>query len=481
MRLFTAVSWNWVTSKVREATRPSRRRFGRTAELRVTAVSAEVEHLESRALLTVTYHGGALLASVEAQAVYLGSDWKTNSSLTTQTGQIDTYVSTIVDSPYMDMLKNAGYNVGRGSASAGAIDNVTLSKVTSVGVTDKQIRQELQTLITAGSVQVPDANRLYIVYVEPGVVVRMGTGASNSTFLGYHGAFAGKSAAGAAVDVRYAVIPYPGTPNISPQSQGFASAFDEQTAVTSHELAEAVTDPDVNYKSLGWYDDRYNGEIADLTRLTTRMGDYLVQDVVDKNDKVITPVTTVTTTDVGTPNLTATAASSTAVKLTWNAVAGSPTGYRIFQTIGSTTTTISVSSTTTAYTVSGLTAGSTVSFQVEAYNATSKADSSTVTVTLPKDTTTTTLGTPTLTVTALSPYSAQLTWTGVDGATGYIIYYISGGRWRRLGVVGSGVTSVQVVGLQPNSTYQFAIGAYNSKTESDSDIVSITMPDRRYR
>ena len=50
-------------------------------------------------------------------------------------------------------------------------------------------------------------------------------------------------------------------------------------------MAEAVTDPDVNYKTLGWYDDRLNGEIGDLTSRETRLNGYLVQNLVGKNDQ----------------------------------------------------------------------------------------------------------------------------------------------------------------------------------------------------
>src|SRR5436309_2163070 len=79
-----------------------------------------VERLESREMMTVTYHGGALLTHVEAQAVYMGSDWSTNSSLVTQAANLDTYVGYLVNSTYMDMLTTAGYGVGRGTADAGA-------------------------------------------------------------------------------------------------------------------------------------------------------------------------------------------------------------------------------------------------------------------------------------------------------------------------------------------------------------------------
>src|SRR5438105_1225885 len=78
-----------------------------------------VEQLEGRDLLAVTFHGGQLLPHVEAQAVYLGSDWSGNATLNTQATAVDQYMAYLVQSPYMDMLTNAGYNVGQGTASAG--------------------------------------------------------------------------------------------------------------------------------------------------------------------------------------------------------------------------------------------------------------------------------------------------------------------------------------------------------------------------
>jgi hypothetical protein len=206
-----AVLWRWWKDQFALFARQSASRRGRLRSRAFSTIAAEVEQLESRELLTVTYNGGALLPNVEAQAVYLGSDW--NASVATQKAQLEQFVSTIVNSPYMDMLTNAGYNVGRGTASAGAVDNVTLNK--SAGITDAQIQTEIQSMVTAGQLQAPDANRLYIVYVEPGVLITKGSQTSANTFLGYHTAFGGTTAQGAATTIRYAVISYPGAPNVT--------------------------------------------------------------------------------------------------------------------------------------------------------------------------------------------------------------------------------------------------------------------------
>ncbi len=452
---------------------PKSRRVRRLA--RSFTASAQVEMLESRQMLTVTFHGGAVLQSVETQAVYLGSDWQNTSSLTTQTAQFDTYLNTLVSGQYMDMLTNAGYGVGRGTSTTGSIDNISLSKTS--GITDASIQSDIQAMISSNKLQTPDANRLYVVYVEPGVVVYDGSSSSVTTFLGYHGAVGGKTATGAAADIHYAVMPYPGGVNPSPSSQGFSTAFDELTVVTSHEVAEAVTDPNVNYKTLGWYDDQKNGEIGDLTRQTVVWSGYLVQDVVNQNDQVISPTsTTPTPTPTPTPltaptNVTVSAVSSTSALLSWSASSGAQ-GYRIYQVNGTQSTLIgTVSSTTTSVQITGLTAGSTNSFKVEAYNATTVADSQVVTVTLPAAPTN---SGPTLTAKVLSATSVQLNWTAVSGANAYNVYYFDGsGNRVLLGTVNGRSTSVKVVGMTPGTTYPFQVESVSRSGLGESNVISV--------
>src|SRR5439155_8116902 len=140
--------------------------------------------------------------------------------------------------------------------------------------------------------------------------------------------------------IHYTVMAYPGSPNPSYSSQGFASSFDQLTSVSSHEIAEAVTDPNVNYKALGWYDDTNNGEIGDLTNVQTTLNGYVVQEVVNKNDQpmaIVAGTTGGTTTLAAPQNVTATALSSTSAQLTWSAVSGA-SGYRILQISGTTKT-----------------------------------------------------------------------------------------------------------------------------------------------
>src|SRR5262249_4757249 len=151
------------------------------------------------------------------------------------------------------------------------IDPVSLNSQ----VTDSQLRTALQGDIGKG-LKSPNSNTLYVIYVEDNVVVTSGGGNSVNTFYGYHGAFAGHDASGNPADIHYAVIAYPGG-SISNASIPWLSAFGQLTEVTSHELAEAVTDPDVGYKTLGWYDSG-PGEVGDIVNAQTVYLDrYAVQ------------------------------------------------------------------------------------------------------------------------------------------------------------------------------------------------------------
>jgi hypothetical protein len=247
----------------------------------VLAARPRLESLEARENPTVNYFGGNLLTNVEAQPVYYGSAW--SSDPTTQ-AYTDSFLKDVTGGAYVDALTRAGYGVGRGTATDGIVDPVSLTP--NATITDASIQARLAADVSSGLLPAPDANRLYVVYVQPNVAVNLGAGQGTTTqgVLGYHGAFAGANGA----TIRYAVIAYPGG-TVHNSSLGIA-ANDQLTSVTSHELAEAVTDPDVNFSRLGWYDTR-RGEIGDITEnnpaAQVRLDGYLVQEVADKNDQLL--------------------------------------------------------------------------------------------------------------------------------------------------------------------------------------------------
>jgi subtilase family serine protease len=174
---------------------------------------------------------------------------------------------------------------------------------------------------------------------------------------------------------------------------------------------------------------------------------------------------------VGAPTLTARAANSTTALLSWNAVSGSPQGYRIYKISGSNTTLLAtVSTSTTAYQVTGLTAGLSVSFKVEAYNSNSIADSRVVALAMPVPAPPTT---PQVRVTAVTRTSAVLSWNAVSGAQAIRIYLLNGSQRVLLGTYGSSTTTVQLTGMAAGSTYKFMVEAYNGSAIADSAWISV--------
>jgi hypothetical protein len=177
--------------------------------------------------------------------------------------------------------------VGRGSTSPGTIDRLAINKY--YYLTDSTIRGEIQRFINARYLQQPDANRLYVVYVEPGVAIlndHDGNSTSIKDFAGYHSAFAGRTANGYAAYIHYAVMAYAG--GINPVFPGL-TPYGSITLTASHEIAEAATDPNVGYRALGWYDDYNNGEIGDINRYEALLNGYAVQSIINKYDVAYIP------------------------------------------------------------------------------------------------------------------------------------------------------------------------------------------------
>src|SRR5262249_9372734 len=278
----------WMSRMLKQLSRPVSRPTRRPSR-RPNSVRLQVEALEDRQVPTVSFFGGNLLPHVQAQALYLGNE-VSSAPANTETATPDAVLGDIPGGPYMQALARAGYNVGTGSAVAGAVDRTSLTVGSTIS--DAFIRARLQADISSGLLQAPNANTLYVVYVEPDVAVNLGfgQGTTQQGILGYHTAFVGANGA----PIRYAVVVSPGGAARNSVLPEATTAIDQLTAVTSHELAEAVTDPDINSNvnkgRLGWFDPR-RGEIADITENNpnafVRLDGHLVQEVADRNDQLL--------------------------------------------------------------------------------------------------------------------------------------------------------------------------------------------------
>jgi hypothetical protein len=216
----------------------------------------------------ISYHGGAVIGSVEVVLIFWGAHW-VQSGLAggaTLQGQLNDFFDHILTSAFMDML--AEYSTATTQIAHGkrlATVNVSANEPGAIiggvrTVSDAQIQQALQEWTVNRTVPAATANTLYFVYLPPDVVCSFQNSQSCTAFCGYH------ENAGS---IFYAVEPY-----ITCAGCSFGAILDSQTKVSSHELAEAVTDP----AGAGWWDPNSGDEIGDICNAsTTRLGGYLVQ------------------------------------------------------------------------------------------------------------------------------------------------------------------------------------------------------------
>jgi hypothetical protein len=235
---------NWLRTRSRKSF--AGRRPGRT--------HLECEQLENRRLLAVASHAGLVIPHVAVDTVYYGAGWSQSPAVARQPAQLDSFFADVVNSPYMDML--AEYGVGRGTLE----NHATFLDGPGAGaVTDADLRAMLADRSARGLLNAPAPNRVFVIFTGPGLLVqRRGTSSApgGGNFFGYHDSFALPGGG----TFSYAVIPYPGGVNASLPP---LSAWQQLTGVASHELAEAVTDPDLHS---GWFDAAGN-EIGDLVNL----------------------------------------------------------------------------------------------------------------------------------------------------------------------------------------------------------------------
>ena len=253
-------------------------------------------------------------------------------------------------------------------------------------------------------------------------------------------------------------------------------SWSASTGATGYRVYEYVNGQAVQVASLG-----AGATSTTVSGVTPGTTDYFFVSAYNSTSSGSTSWVSVTmpsavTTVVSAPtSLTATATSSTTAQLSW-AAASNATGYQVFEYVnGQAVQVASVAAGTTTATISGLTPGTTDYFYVTAYNATSAASTGWVSVIMPS-VATATLTAPTVTAVATTSTTGTLSWTASAGATGYEIVYWNGRQAVLLGTASASTTSVTISGMNPGSTYYFAVIAYNSTTNAASAWASLTEP-----
>jgi Repeat of unknown function (DUF346) len=211
-------------------------------------------------------HGGPVIGSVQVVPVYWGAAWATGTNAQLAS-QLDGFFDFIVTSSYMDLLNEYStastvIQHGQRLASARVAGSEPGTVVAGVRqVTDAEIQTAVQGWIANHTVPAMTANTLYFVFLPPGVVSTMSTQRSCQNYCGYHNHIGG---------VYYAVIPFADCAGCV-----FPGQFlDTLTEVSSHEFAEAITDPQLN----AWWETGVGDEIGDIcNRQTTHLGGFVVQ------------------------------------------------------------------------------------------------------------------------------------------------------------------------------------------------------------
>ncbi len=242
--------------------RPTQRRPIRVVPMRgIGGLAAPAAPVVAPAAAQLTYRGGPLLTAVEVVTVYWGAAW--NEATAQATAQsLNAFFQFLASSPYIDQLGE--YNTPQQKIGRGRYAGTARVTDTAPGasVTDSAIQQMLEGEVGRKSVPAATANTLYFAFLPPGVTVVAGSERSCQAFCGYHDRSAG--------GLFYAVVPYPNCSGCLADLQ----PLDALTSVSSHELAEAITDP---VPGQGWYDDT-SGEIGDSCAWQNRkLGAYEVQ------------------------------------------------------------------------------------------------------------------------------------------------------------------------------------------------------------
>lgn len=209
----------------------------------------------------LVYHGGPVIQHVKIDLV-VWDQWGYGDGVPLRGARsVKSMLTGLATSPYVGWLGqyntqnpaqtiNAGsfegiYTIGVGAASNGA------------RITDAQVKNVLAKHIGNGTLPAPDGNRLYVVYFPPGHNVVDAQGDTSQTSMcAYH-----DSMPYGATSAYYAAIPHYNRtgPCRAPAS---LTNFDVVSDITSHEVAEAITDPESARPA--WYDPNSGYEIADI-------------------------------------------------------------------------------------------------------------------------------------------------------------------------------------------------------------------------
>ncbi len=229
---------------------------------------------------TLKYYGGKIIQNVKVVQVLYGAGTYAPYVAATGAGTTGAFYNAVVGSSHVTWLNNdykttapvqaigAGTFAGQVQITPSAANTPTAQNICtksgSVRIKDAQIQAELKLQIAAGKIPAPDANTYYAIYFPANVGIQQSTSCSGVQFCAYHGTVAASTGI---AEFYYGILPDFTSPAFATGCGG-STQYNNVTSVSSHELIEAITDPEVGIakvvgKPLAWYNTTY-GEIGDI-------------------------------------------------------------------------------------------------------------------------------------------------------------------------------------------------------------------------
>lgn len=248
------------------------RKEGQRLDLPRPHLQAELSQFAAQESFQLNYYGGPVISQVNIVGVFWGS--KVNSTVKARMGD---FYQALTNSPMIDFLSEYNTTLNAVDGSGGTNQEISRGgyggsftirpRLQSQKLTDAAIQQEIQRQIDAGALPANDNNTLYMVHFPPGVQITTSDGSrSCSEFCAYHGSYQNNNGD----HVYYGVMPDFSKGGCS-QGCGSGSMINNFTTTASHEVIEAITDPEiaeVTGNSLAapaaWYDPVANMEIGDI-------------------------------------------------------------------------------------------------------------------------------------------------------------------------------------------------------------------------
>jgi hypothetical protein len=230
----------------------------------------------------LSYHGGPIMTGVNLYAIFWipGSGKLQNGNPTSLTAKYQAVAKQfLADYPYHGIANNSTqyyattggthYFAGIGGLVASVVDTNSYpasgcsDKVTPGNcITDAQLQAEITKVMTAHS-WTPGLNKMFIVFTSTGegsCSNSTSTSCAYTQYCAYHGWFGSST-----TPTLYANMPYANPSYCYAGSSGQHDPSgdipsDANVNVTSHEITEATTDPELN----AWWDSGNGEEIGDL-------------------------------------------------------------------------------------------------------------------------------------------------------------------------------------------------------------------------